>query len=161
MTIDFSKVNKYNMLLWYRALKSGQFEQGKNYLGRREPDGQVRYCCLGVACEVAIANGLNLNRFSANAIFRYSGTHEDEYTSTGSHLPAAVMDWLGIDEHAPQIATDVLDMQSELCTHDQCDCDAVTAIRANDSMDWTFDQIADAVYEFYELAEVDPEAVRG
>ena len=35
-------------LEWLKALRSGEYKQGKDYLCK---DGQ--YCCLGVACEIA------------------------------------------------------------------------------------------------------------
>jgi hypothetical protein len=36
---------------WLRALKSGKYKQGKNYLAQNTKVGW-RHCCLGVACEV-------------------------------------------------------------------------------------------------------------
>ena len=38
---------------WVAALRSGEFEQGKEYLNR---DG--RMCCLGVLCELAVQDGV-------------------------------------------------------------------------------------------------------
>ena len=37
---------------WIDALRSGDFKQGKNAL-RKEKDGEIRYCCLGVLVEIA------------------------------------------------------------------------------------------------------------
>lgn len=34
---------------WMEALKSGQYEQGKDYLYTEGRDGKPEYCCLGVA----------------------------------------------------------------------------------------------------------------
>lgn len=34
---------------WFKALLSGEYKQGKNYLISRDPNGELRYCCLGVA----------------------------------------------------------------------------------------------------------------
>lgn len=36
---------------WVKALRSGKYKQGKNYLRRQTPEGD-RYCCLGVLCEI-------------------------------------------------------------------------------------------------------------
>ena len=36
---------------WVAALRSGEFKQGRSWL-RSQVDGEDRFCCLGVACEV-------------------------------------------------------------------------------------------------------------
>lgn len=38
---------------WLRALRSGEYEQGKGALEKQYPDGRVQNCCLGVLCRVA------------------------------------------------------------------------------------------------------------
>lgn len=38
---------------WVEALRSGKYEQGRNYL---HPDGL--WCCLGVACDIAVQHGI-------------------------------------------------------------------------------------------------------
>lgn len=46
---------------WANALRSGRYKQGRGQLaGQPLDDGEMQYCCLGVACEVAIANGVRL-----------------------------------------------------------------------------------------------------
>lgn len=40
---------------WVKALRSGRYKQGKNRLRSRDGD-QLRYCCLGVACNLAKLN---------------------------------------------------------------------------------------------------------
>ena len=37
---------------WLRALRSGKFLQGKDWLKYKDSAGKTRYCCLGVLCEV-------------------------------------------------------------------------------------------------------------
>ena len=49
--------NKENIQKWVDGLLSGEYEQGR---GKLNKDG--KFCCLGVACEVAIKNGLNLSK---------------------------------------------------------------------------------------------------
>lgn len=39
-------------LKWLEALENGEYEQQTNYLKRRGLDDKIRYCCLGVACEI-------------------------------------------------------------------------------------------------------------
>lgn len=40
---------------WVKALRSGNYKQGSHTLKERHSDGVIKYCCLGVACEVAEA----------------------------------------------------------------------------------------------------------
>ncbi len=42
---------------WVAALRSGQYEQGTDYLVSEHPDaGRAQYCCLGVLCELLQPN---------------------------------------------------------------------------------------------------------
>jgi hypothetical protein len=83
--------DRENVRLWVDALRSGKYEQGRNYLAK---DGQ--YCCLGVACEVSIANGLNLR-----VILQAGGTKA--YDSSDTTLPLSVVHWLGVDKSSPSV----------------------------------------------------------
>lgn len=38
---------------WINALRSGKYEQGRNYLKTKNRHGVIKYCCLGVLCEIA------------------------------------------------------------------------------------------------------------
>jgi hypothetical protein len=53
---------------WTDALRSGEYKQGRSVLCR---DG--KYCCLGVLCEIAKANGLRLSRKIKNGTVRFGG----------------------------------------------------------------------------------------
>ena len=46
---------------WIRCLRSKEWKQGQAFLCR-EQNGEVRYCCLGIACEVAAANGISVEQ---------------------------------------------------------------------------------------------------
>lgn len=37
---------------WVKALRSGEYVQGKDYLKRVDTDGITKHCCLGVLCDV-------------------------------------------------------------------------------------------------------------
>ena len=37
---------------WVAALRSGEYEQGYEYLKTVEPNGDTKYCCLGVLCQL-------------------------------------------------------------------------------------------------------------
>lgn len=78
-------IKSENVKKWIDALRSGQFNQVQGHLGDR-----TGFCCLGVACEVAIANGINLKR------------HEEEsysYAGKTDVMPVSVQRWLGTDEN--------------------------------------------------------------
>lgn len=70
---------------WVEALRSGKYEQGKNRLCK---DG--KYCCLGVLCEVAIEQGLDLKRKDIGGMIHY-GTSEEEGNT--AMLPVEVLVW--------------------------------------------------------------------
>ena len=38
--------------IWVKALRSGKYKQGENYLKQFNSKGQPRHCCLGVLCEL-------------------------------------------------------------------------------------------------------------
>lgn len=38
---------------WVAALRSGEYEQGQQYLIQEKEDGSRQYCCLGVLCSIS------------------------------------------------------------------------------------------------------------
>ena len=82
---------------WIAALRSGEFKQGKDRL--RTDD---RFCCLGVACELAAREGIidkgkgermdsGLTRYQYGSYELYYGEGKYQY------LPRLVCDWLGLN----------------------------------------------------------------
>lgn len=128
-----SQPNKGNLRLWVEGLRSGQFTQGTGTLKRRRPDGTYQYCCLGVACEVAKANGVPLVEEKPDEWSYFDGE--------GSALPAAVIEWLGMSGTDPDVRP------------------GTSAISANDGVDtWSFERIADGIVATYNLEETDEPA---
>lgn len=121
--------NKENIQKWLEALRSGSFVQGKGRL-KYNIDGGVKYCCLGVACDVAIANGvvLNVNDLPFNNFVIDKKYYFDGY---GESLPPKVQIWLGIDDEDPQVTSDY------------------SAAGLNDSGNYSFAEIADMIEEKY------------
>lgn len=117
-------VNKENLLLWVQALESGQFRQGRERL-KRAGLGAYEYCCLGVACELAMANGAPVLETFIDDTIRFN----DEI----GYLPEAVQDWLGIPDEDPALDGHV------------------SAAQANDGRGMSFIEIAALVREFYGL----------
>lgn len=73
---------------WIAALKSGEYEQGRGGLALQAVCGDVRYCCLGVLCDLAAKEGV------VNA--EWSG-REGWYDGNTSYPPSSVALWAGLE----------------------------------------------------------------
>jgi hypothetical protein len=76
---------------WVKALRSGKYKQGKNYL--RTGD---RFCCLGVACELAVKAGIipPASEPTIQAAVKGVLAYEDQKFG----LPKSVQTWLGLQD---------------------------------------------------------------
>lgn len=79
-----SYTDNANVKKWVRALESGKYEQTIGELASTDGD----FCCLGVACEVAIKNGVKLTK-------KQKG-HTIFYDKQSGVLPTVVKKWLGL-----------------------------------------------------------------
>jgi len=136
--------NKENIRKWVTALRSGEYQQVKRHLSLNGS-----YCCLGVACELAIANGVGVKR-TAVASIRADGDDDTyvNYDGGMSYMPNSVRKWLGIDCGDP-VLTEKIDESGFKSP--------VTASDMNDREDKTFAEIADAIEQKYladELVDV-------
>lgn len=74
---------------WVAALRSGEYEQGTAVLTQEDEDGNIKHCCLGVLCQLALADGVDIKvDTSIYGILSY----DDESTI----LPESVMHWAGV-----------------------------------------------------------------
>lgn len=124
-------VNREHMQLWIDALRSGQYEQGSGGLRASCPclgHHEFLYCCLGVACEVALSAGVTMPRVEPPTASSLTAYGEDCVTGL---LPREVQDWLGLAANDPGLTSDV------------------TCVRANDELDWSFNEIAGALTREY------------
>src|SRR2546423_13169889 len=96
-------INKENMRLWVAALRSGEYKQGTGTL-ERTVDGETRHCCLGVACRVAMNNGLKFNIIERRPSVINSSTSDTFFDGEVGVLPEPVRKWLGLDSSNPIIA---------------------------------------------------------
>lgn len=85
--------------LWLDALRSGEYEQGQNFL-HSEKDGKHTYCCLGVLCDLAVKAGV----LSETVSMEYVDPDGDEdittlhgYGHETGVLPKVVQKWAGLD----------------------------------------------------------------
>lgn len=85
---------KENRKLWIEALRSGKYKQGKFFLSRTDA-GIRSYCCLGVACELAVERGLIIEREVPRILFPEKGS-VFSYEENQQSLPPAVQEWLGL-----------------------------------------------------------------
>ena len=127
-------MNKEKLKLWLDALRSGEYQQGKGHLANIDEERSESYCCLGVACEVAIKDGLGLiKNIGPRNVINYGLARESGF------LPNEVQQWLGHDEG--NVMVDFTDGESH--TREE------HVAFLNDSGKWTFEQIADALEAKY------------
>jgi len=125
-------INKENIRKWVDALRSGRFTQGIGCLKRfNENKHKYTHCCLGVACEVAEESGVSLS------IVDQSYFVFDDETAL---LPFKVIKWLGVECGDPLIKAKPGDKLSDGET---------SCIDANDTLKYTFDEIADGIEKKY------------
>jgi len=69
-------MNKEIQARWFEALLSGDYPQTRGTLHRihASPINDAGFCCLGVLCELAVADG-KLERFGANYGFSSNDMH--------------------------------------------------------------------------------------
>ena len=129
--------------LWIEALESGEYEQTTGQLRYQYEDQKPAFCCLGVLCEVAVKDGLDIE-------FDPEKDSYDEYTA---FLPGKVQKWagLGSGEHGDdwddsgQLPTPV---RYTLGTGEYEDHGtATTLLSLNDGANYTFAQIAKVIEE--------------
>jgi len=135
-----TEVNKEAMREWVAALRSGKYAQGESYLARRIGDEDARYCCLGVACEI-FAERLDVPRDETVSM---DGSVVVTYGGHTQWLPLSVRKLLGTDSEPNG---KIFDRMGNFNT--------VSVVTMNDSGQYTFDEIANALEWAYSLGEED------
>lgn len=129
---------------WVAALRSGDYEQGRNYL-----QSEGKFCCLGVLCEVAVAEGLDLRPIDTIATKVVDGRMIEQpaiayVASSGDEdrfafPPREVYEWADIDFNAELHASPtVISSNYE-----------IELAELNDSGKHTFADIADLIEAQY------------
>jgi hypothetical protein len=95
-----AETKKARRLRWARALESGEFRQGKHALMSDD-----HYCCLGVACELMVRDGLLKRATDSIGVVRYTSV-TDPTDSDASELPLAAQDYYGLSESNAPINLD-------------------------------------------------------
>lgn len=103
--------------LLIEALRSGKYKQGRNQLCYKG-----KYCCLGVACEVAVENGCSVHVH----IYEHCGVTARRYNRYVQYMPEVVADFYGFrSQQGNYGGTSLLDN--------------------NDTDEFSFEQIADII----------------
>lgn len=123
-------VNEARVKLWIDALRSGEWKQAQEVLEYVEEDGTKSHCCLGVAQWIAFRNGYEPGE----------GATPEDYDWGAAGMAHAIGDWYGFS--APITSDPTLVDATE-------DDQEITCVVANDSRNWTFAQIADALEARY------------
>lgn len=93
--------NKERITKWVKALRSGDYEQGKGYLCK-DSEGSKKFCCLGVACDLYIKEEAPYAEWEEDrAEYNVMGLLESTYV-----MPTRVMDWLGVESRDPMAFRD-------------------------------------------------------
>jgi len=125
---------------WVAALRSGEYQQGRNFL--RTDEG---FCCLGVLCDLAAKAGIGVYWSKPAAAPTLDGRVYDDVQaccdSTGI-LPAAVMCWADLDTDSPEV-TAVNGLNIDVTTDG--DSNVIPLARLNDTHLFDFSIIADLI----------------
>lgn len=112
--------------MWVMALRGGHYKQGCNYLRQSTDEGGHAFCCLGVACDLAVRLGAVTESSDARAT-----TYRAAGDASSIRLPETVRHLLGVT------TGDV-----SFCVSSESTIQSLTDL--NDS-GLTFNQIADLI----------------
>lgn len=152
-------VNEQRVALWVQALRNPELVQGTGqlayrYINQDSDDSPWQQCCLDVACQVALANGLEgvweteeVVGGRASRVYVWGMTLGDPGDPAGlghfvrperdkNLLPPPVRDWFGLTDVDPTVAVDE-------------DGAYISASQANDELRSSFAEIADGLVRTY------------
>lgn len=117
---------------WVAALRSSEFEQGHHRLR----DGNDRCCCMGVLCVLAERAGVIIPEFLKAVEYAPGQWTVPEWVYGGSteYLPRAVAQWAGLRHLNPVLRVAIEGVRDEY-----------SLSGLNDTEEWAFPQIADAI----------------
>lgn len=102
MTRILTEQQQENLRAWAKELIFGDKEQGQGKLASKAPaEDMIRYCCLGVLCEVALAHGVEVQRTEVSTP---SGVTYFAYDGQQDFLPDSVVQWAGLGDNNPTLA---------------------------------------------------------
>lgn len=114
------KLNKQAIRTWVERLRDPNSKQRRDILGSTYGER----CCLGVACDIAVENGVIPAPTPREGVLYYDGE--------STYLPERVREWFGFDSDNPEMGNRY-----------------PNATYLNDNLEWTFPQIADVIEKHY------------
>ena len=123
---------------WVATLRSDLFVQGQDVLANAE---RTKHCCLGVLCEIAIGNGVEIEVAVEGAVGEYTNCHGAcmKYEGEGYRLPNVVKEW-----------ADMMFDDGRLFDEDTEDLPSDSLADLNDSGS-SFKEIADHIETYWEF----------
>lgn len=104
-------MNKQVMELWVKALRSGKYRKGRNRLCAISKNGNKKWCCLGVLCELYNQQHEPLLRrvewdpwFGKNVVW-YLGKYSKAWDNP-TILPTTVQEWAGMSSNQGAFSSD-------------------------------------------------------
>lgn len=120
---------------WLAALRSGDYEQGRDAL--RTGTRHRQYCCLGVLCDLAVKEGI----IGQPILIDRDWTYGDTTHTSWSALPLTVAQWAGLYNPDDLSHTSGFGIDA-MATSPEGDRTSLSSL--NDSGK-TFEQIADII----------------
>jgi len=127
-------VNKERVQLLADALLSGEYRQTRHQLEIILTDGTKRQCCLGVACRVAMAHGVEVDTYESGSESDLVGSRVTYFEGNMGTMPTPVQEWFGFDSGNPVLLDLDRDPDSEYGS-------VLCATDANDNGHYNFEQI--------------------
>lgn len=105
--------------LWVEALRSGDYQQGRNYLIEDETFSKPSYCCLGVLCELyrQEVGGFWEYQREDDAVYSFVAKDDEEGCDASTTLlPSLVMEWAELSGSDPAVEIEDGSLQYRNCT---------------------------------------------
>lgn len=101
---------------WVKALRSGEYTQGRSYLRRAD-----NFCCLGVLCDLAVEAGVipapEKTSSGSSACYAYDGMvgapSGKVQTWAGLYNPVALIDLNDINKASFEVIADFIESEPE------------------------------------------------
>ena len=128
-------MDKFVKDIWVKALRSGEYVQGEGKLHYTSIEGNDKFCCLGVLCDIAYQQGIVERDYS-------QGDEPDEdkvhsYDSQECFTPTSVVEWAGLEKADPSVGS-LAEYGGRV----------ISLVDLNDEFHYSFDKIADRIEEY-------------
>lgn len=129
---------------WVKALRSGEYKQTQGSLQHTKEvhEGPEGFCCLGVLCDVAVKEGLDIPVTPLdNGQVRYGNAGDARVGS----LPNAVMEWAGLTATDPYLTVPNPKHDPNYEYSSEMMDQSLSTL--NDTFNYTLEKIADIIEE--------------